>query len=315
MNYIEFTEKIKEKVQMFMGAEYKVSVQKIEKINTKGLYGLVIWDQKQNMTPNIYLESFYEEYQDGKSMDVIANQIIDIYKTAKPKAPETFAHIHRFDEIKDKIYFRVVNFEKNRAILQKIPHIPVLDLALVFSVLVQRDKNGIGNVNISNELLADWNVDVEDIYKIARKNVSRLFPPMVKTMTDIMKDIMTKEMIQNGADEDIVQMLDLFLDDEDRGGNKEEVMYVASNTDGINGASWLFYENELKQFHQRIGGNIYILPSSTHEIILVPSKKELLKEDLKEMVKEVNDSQVPEEDVLSYNIYHYDKETERIAIL
>ncbi|ROR28502.1 hypothetical protein EDD66_10484 [Mobilisporobacter senegalensis] len=314
MNYNEFMKEISKEVQFKLGADYKVKVQKVDKINTEGLQSMVIWDKKQKMTPNIYLETFYDEFLEGRAMDDIVNEIIVIYNNADTNPISIIDCINDFETIKSKIYFRVVNYKKNEINLQYIPSIPILDLALVFCILVKQDENGIGNITITNDIINKWNISITEVYKEAQINTPHLFPPTVKSMSEVMMSIMKKEISQNDIDMETMEMMNLFVEDLNNQRN-EETMYVASNTIGINGAAWLFYENELKEFRNKIGANLYILPSSIHEVILVPSNERLSKEDLLKMVKDVNSSQVPENEILSNNIYEYKNDIEGIIAL
>jgi hypothetical protein len=94
-----------------------------------------------------------------------------------------------------------------------------------------------------------------------------------------------------------------------------EKMYVLSNDRGINGASTLLYPNVLYDFASSIRMNFYILPSSIHECILVPDTGKLSKAALKEMVKDVNDSHVSADEVLSNEVYYYDLATDEFHII
>ena len=70
------------------------------------------------------------------------------------------------------------------------------------------------------------------------------------------------------------------------------------------GASILLFEDELAAVAEKMHGDFYILPSSVHEVLAVP--EDLMKDqELKEMVKNINDSEVAEEEILSYTIYKY----------
>ena len=80
------------------------------------------------------------------------------------------------------------------------------------------------------------------------------------------------------------------------------------------GASALFYPEFLEQVAKRFRGKFFILPSSIHELILVPDYGEDVK-GLKEIVSDVNDNSdaVTEEDFLSNSVYHYDAKLHRLT--
>lgn len=58
-----------------------------------------------------------------------------------------------------------------------------------------------------------------------------------------------------------------------------------------------------------------ILPSSIHEVLLVVYEEELCMEELKEMVRHVNQTEVAKEEILSDNVYIYSRKTDKISIV
>ena len=88
----------------------------------------------------------------------------------------------------------------------------------------------------------------------------------------------------------------------------DEQMFVATVPDKIHGAGVLAYQDFMDQAAERVGGSFYILPSSLHEVLLVPDNGQMNLQDLEAMVREVNATQVAPEDKLTDNVYHYDAE-------
>jgi len=91
-------------------------------------------------------------------------------------------------------------------------------------------------------------------------------------------------------------------------------MYILTNQKGINGASCMIYKDVIKEFAQLIKSDIYILPSSIHEIILIPLEGSEDKERFKRMVIDINSSQVPADEVLSDSVYMYSLEKDAIVL-
>ena len=90
-------------------------------------------------------------------------------------------------------------------------------------------------------------------------------------------------------------------------------MYLISNTASIHGAAAVLYPSVLSALAKRLDGSFYLLPSSIHEFIAVPFKREYAPEELREIVREVNESQVEEEEYLSDQIYYYDRDKKVIV--
>ena len=54
------------------------------------------------------------------------------------------------------------------------------------------------------------------------------------------------------------------------------------------------------------GGGFFILPSSVHEVLVMPDNGEMSAEELKDMVTSINGDVVEPVDVLTEQVYHYD---------
>ena len=104
---------------------------------------------------------------------------------------------------------------------------------------------------------------------------------------------------------------DMFYD-MDISGN--ETMYVASNSDRVNGSAVILYPGLLKDFADRIGKPFFILPSSIHECLFVPADERISADVLRQMVHEVNEAEVAPDEVLSDSVYYYDPETDIFEI-
>lgn len=98
------------------------------------------------------------------------------------------------------------------------------------------------------------------------------------------------------------------------GGSQGVEMYVATNVNGVNGASVMLYDDLLKNFANKIGKNLFILPSSTHELILVPDTGFMNAKDIKSMVMDVNETQVAADEILSNNVYYFSLDTGSITL-
>ena len=92
-------------------------------------------------------------------------------------------------------------------------------------------------------------------------------------------------------------------------------MYVLSNQRRVEGAACMLYPNLVRDFAEAVGSSFYIIPSSVHELLLLPTAHLEESSEIKNMIKEINDSQVSAEEILSYSLYLYDKEERKIMKL
>ena len=142
----------------------------------------------------------------------------------------------------------------------------------------------------------------EQLFKCAAENTRRLFPPTVRSMNDVMKDMFLKD----GMPEEIAEMMLGEIP-------PEQTMWVISNSKGINGAVNMLYENELHDLAENLGSDLYILPSSVHEVLAVSSEMGS-PEELAEMVVQVNMEAVDLDERLSNQVYHYDKDLRKLTL-
>lgn len=81
-------------------------------------------------------------------------------------------------------------------------------------------------------------------------------------------------------------------------------MYVLTNPDQKLGSGLIVHDKVLRHILDTIGEDIYVLPSSTHELIVIPSSVVDDENYLTKMVHEINTHEVEPEDRLSDDVYH-----------
>ena len=293
MNYDAFIMAVQKEVEQLVGQEMKVELHQVTKNNGVILKGVCIRQPGVRVVPTIYLEEFYQRYQSGEELGVLAKEILAIHEKSKKTGDFSLDCFTDFSKMQSQITLKLVNREKNRELLREVPWIPYLNLAIVFIVNIQDEELGSGNILIRLEHLKLWKVSKEVLYEYARENTLKLRPAKLQTMEEAIED---------------------FLAPEERHMMKELPMYVLSNEERIFGAAGLLYDRILFKAGQEIGDNFYILPSSIHEVILVPEQMIQATAFLEEVVKDINENQVDPEEVLSDKIYHYDWVHHRLSI-
>ena len=328
MNFQEFLRVVKSEIEGKFDKEYSISYNHVVKNNGLELEGLVIFKEGETVVPNIYVNEYYDMYKKTGDINFVISKIIEMYETAlTSNFVNDFSIDYTFDNMKDKIYYRIVNYEKNIKLLNDIPHKKFLDMVIAFYCLIDTTTDGIASIRITNDHLEKWKINKYDVLDIAMKNTPRIFPGVIRSMKDVIKDLILKSSLDNvfsdgdeydtsfnesgnvyyfnkneKLDEDIIEeMLHRLTYD------KNCDMYVLSNKTGLNGASAMLYNGLIEQFAEKVNSNLYILPSSIHEVILMPYNEEYEIEELKKMVKEINSTQVPKGDVLSDSVYIYQR--------
>lgn len=307
-DYNSFIKELTTMVKEMMGEEYTARIYKVTKNNSLELDSLVLLKEGKSFAPNIYLLPYYEAYMEGTDIKELAERLCNIYHSCKtPVTDENFSYA--FEDMKQNIIYRLVNYEKNQKLLEKIPHNRFLDLAVTYHCMVHDDENGIGTIRITNDHLKFWNTSQKELQQYAVRNTKRLFPPVIRSMEEVIKSMLSDDYFE---DNDLSE--DLYQDILGKQYTDRHRMFILSNPKGINGATCLLYDNVLKKFSDRLQSDLFILPSSIHEIILIPYEKTIAREALAAMVKDVNHTQVASDEVLSDRVYHYSREKNAITM-
>ena len=298
MEYKEFVEYIKMNAGYIAGEGGNITINHVIKNNGCEMDGLVIMEKGKDIAPTIYLDSFYELYTNGENIKNIIRQIEVIYEQNKNNVTFDVNILKHFDTIKDKIVYKVVNYRSNEKLLEQVPHKRILDLAVVFYCLLDNEYGRSATALIYNNNLKNWNVTIDYVYKAALKNTPDLLHSKISSMAALF------EKCGVNVDGEEVDLKDYVPSD----------MYVLTNESKLNGAACILYENVLYDFAQKLGADLYILPSSVHEVILLPKLSMFEKDELVNMVKEVNTEGVAADEVLSDHVYEYNR-TERLITM
>ena len=303
MEYKKFVCMVEEKLNLKLEGGMKASKYSVVKNNGMEKTGMILESDEYNIAPAIYLEEFFEQYQKGMSIDRIVNEILEFYEKVKVEEDYDVSQLSLYENVKKKVAFKLVNTEKNQQMLKEVPHIPLLDLSIVFYILVDVDEKGSATIQIRNEHIENWNVNVEQLYKDAKLNVKCLIPARLMCMQHVIEKLCD---ISKGEEKDLLKAK--FPPE------NKEFMYILTNSSHQFGAAVLAYPNILEMASRIIGEDFYLLPSSIHEVILIPKSKSPDLKDLNEMINEVNETQVQEEEVLSDHAYYYEKNTHTLMM-
>lgn len=291
MEFTNFTTLVQREVEKRAGENYRVKMNDVMKNNGVVLRGITLMQDDSNISPTIYLNPYYDAYENGDTtLGTVIDEVIDTYERNKINRSIDMKFFLNYETVKSRIIFKLINTEKNRELLRDVPYIPFHDLSIVFQCLVSEERFGNASILIHNVHLQLWKVNARELYECALENTPLLQGYELADMNTVLE-----EMKALGG-----------IDDEEIEDMQQEVpMYVLSNKSRINGASCILYKDILKDFAMVVDKDLYVLPSSIHEVILLPSDGTQESEQLKEMVREINQSQVEKEEVLSDSVYYY----------
>ena len=248
--------------------------------------GLTIIDRTKDtsISPTIYINDMYDEYKESKNLEITLRTAAQRMVQGIEGASKRVAPID-FSNVQEKIVFQLVNTEQNREMLKDTPHRQFLDLSIIYRWVNKADENELQSAIVRNEFADYLGFTEERLFELAKENTKRIFPVCIKSITEVLSEMMG--------------MWEMPMDD-------DEKMWVVSNMQGINGSAVILYEDSLHKLAERLDSDLFILPSSIHEVIAIPSR--LAKPDeLAEMVLDINVNQVALDERLSNQVYHYSR--------
>lgn len=307
MDYNTFISTVKLALQEKMGDGYHLAIRPIPKNNGVLLDGLTIQPPMSQIAPTIYLNPYYEQYQEGMSIDEILSDIQNLVQNSTPPSSICPEDIIDFAKMKSRIMMRLVHADSNRELLSDIPHIPYLDLAVVFYLFLERNAAGQMTSLIHNDYLGRWHLTSQGLLRLALANTPQAYPAEITSITEVMKKIAR----QNLGDRHDEGHLDRLLAENEAASP----LYVLTNHTGIYGACCMLYQNVLKDFAGYLGKDLVVIPSSIHEVLLTPDTGEVSYSQLNSLVADINHYEVPVEDQLSNHIYVYTRSDGRVRII
>ena len=302
MNRKEFYEYVKDNVKEYLPESYKdaeITLQEVEKNNGLKLTGITIPNGDQRIVPRVYLDSFYLEYVIGKDVDSCVGDVVDMYIEAQDKAefikmgvPDIFD----YEKMKEKLQVRICDQEWNEERLVDKVIMEHGDFAAYYAVNLEENGEGISSIPVTVSLMNEWGVSVEQIQADAMM-ADRNRGVVLMNMNEIIKSMIFGEEPEN--------LLNEKLDIE----TMREPMFCLTNAQKMNGASLLLQEDIRKQIGECLGSNYFVLPSSIHEVLILPDNGLFEVPELNAMVNEVNETQVERQEQLSDKVQFCDGKT------
>lgn len=295
MSYSDFIKQVVEDLPgrlngVLAGAEVREA--QVSKLQGKSYEGISVTPQDSIIGITVDLKDFYQMAEAGVSheeiMDKLSGTLEEMYLFSPPEVQ--VSDFTDYESIKNNLYIQLVGKEANKDMLLTIPHRDMGDMAIVYRFHVQENEAGMQSVLITDNLMEKYDVSEEQLYQdaLASDRTSRY---EIKTMAEVLSEMMGIPMPED-----------------------EFPMYVASNENRVFGAGVIANPDFLEKAHQKLEDNFYILPSSIHEVILIPEQIALPLNQLEDMVQEINTKEVAPADRLSDRVYHYDGAERRMEL-
>lgn len=260
---------------------YKKAI--IHKVN-QDLDSISLIGENIKMSPTMYFNDMYDYYltsEKSKATDAIIEEIaMKTFEMMLEGANQTeiTEELPDKEEFMEKIFFQVINTEKNKTLLREIPHREYLDLSIIYRYAVSLSDNDIATATINYILMDEFKLTEEEMYEAAYKNTRRILKPKVTTP---------------GI----------------------PGFYMITNDLNIFGANGILYKDIIAKEAKKLNTDIYLIPSSMHEFLIQPVSDTLKPKDLKEIIKDANERVIEPEDYLSDSLYIYKLEKDIIEVI
>lgn len=303
MDMETFAERISTAVGEKMGSGFRTEVREVRKNNGIRLHGLLIREEGKAVVPAIYLECFLKAYESGTPFEEVVCRLLSVYRRDVPPDDISMDFFGSFGAVKKRVCYRLIGRKGNEDLLGEIPHVDFLDMAICFYYAYHGEAFGDGSILVCNSHAEMWDTCTEELLRLARGNTPRLFPGECCGMDEVLR-----ETAGTGGDA-------CGFPQKDGTGDAcmEVPMKILSNRQRVFGAVCILYPGLLEGIAEK-EGNLYIIPSSIHETILLPDDGRHPAMELKKMVYEVNRTQVIPEEVLTDRLYYYDAARKEIVM-
>ena len=285
----EYYDLLRRELEQQGGENVDISIRDVRKNNGVYRKACTVRFSGAQIAPTVYLEPYYDHYLHGEAVSDSAENILRYCRKKTPEVtfPENF--FREFDTVRDRLGIKLISSRRNHAFLRDVPHIDIEDLAAVFFYLLEDTSFGNGMIAVRNTDLERWGMTTDQLYAVALETCPRMLPPVFRPLSDVL------QVLQSA-------------------GTTEGELYLLTNESALYGASVILYPGIMQEAADYIGRDFFILPSSVHEVILLPDSGEE-PEGLLQIVTEINHTQVSEEEILTDAVYFFQSEKGEIVKL
>lgn len=293
--YDEIINAVREEIPEEIRNMMEVDIREVVKANDTVLHGVVIKGPEQDIVLTIYIEDCIKQLPEDFATKDLAEAIISLYQVGMREAPAVESLSLEFDDIKDKLVVQLAEVERNKDRLKELAYKPLDNGMVMLAYVVVQGERGNMRFAVTKEIAEGQNYDIEKMFETAMKNN---VPVLVDT-----KDVILSDGVKN--------VQNLF--DKELGGKLPDSMYTLTNSSTNLGAAALYYPDVQKRIGDMLQNSYYVLPSSIHEVMILPCSGNDNPEFLRKMVREANETVVNPQEVLSDRVFMYDREKERLV--
>lgn len=280
MNFYEFQKMTEKDMKEFFkenGMPIKVKINTVQKVGMT--YTGMELDYGKNIHPVLNLDQCYRDLE-IMSYEEVFRRMAESAMQAIHDAPE-YAHFD-LQSASERLFVQLVSTERNKEVLDQIPHREVEDLSLICRIEMPAMDGHEANAVVREPMLQMMGLTEEELFETAMKNSVHKRPEKLENLGVVLGNMLGYDAVDEKTNE----------------------LYVLTNKQTNMGAATIFYPEMMEKCAEELNGNFYIIPSSLHEVLLCPENSFIKSEKIKSVIKEINDTQLMPEDILSYQVYH-----------
>ena len=244
----------------------------------------------------LYVGDLYEEYRRGLGMDVIVKDVVKrLQGISRTDIIEKAKMISDYNKIKNYLFIRLINKNKYEADLTDSVYRTIGDIAMVLYVRMGEIEGYTSSMKVKQHMLEKWDMDRDEVFEAALLNTYFISPPRIYCWEKMLFD--THYEGEN--------FMNLLSDYPIRRGAVGNCLSTVKRT---NGAVAVFLPGVASRLADLMQGNLYLVFTSIHEV-MIHNEATVDPEDLRHVLIDTIKETTPEEDVLTFHIYHYDRET------
>ena len=287
MDYETFKWSLLEEVNRKTGADTTVRLHRLTGENGVRTDTISLIGGEGKASPALAVRPFYESYLKGESLNGLAGGVIESRLQGVGETPGSYGCVPELDDVRDRLYVRLINGARNRRLLESIPYVPFLDLAMVFYMRLDVSRRYDAMVLVRKGDLERWRITTEELEKMA---------------------------VNNTVEQKVCELIPLEAFLEEKAEEHSSAMFVLTDTDRRYGAAALCYPGLIESIADQFDSDLYVLPSSVHEVIILPDEGGFSPHMMSALVREVNATEVAENEILSDHAYYYSRSERQLVI-
>lgn len=305
-NIKEFMEQAKVEILEYLPEDIRndltIEDARVVKMNDQVLYGLTMKRSNEECAPAIYMNDLYRRFNNGEPFNSLMSEAVFDYLNAVSVTPPEMATMDlSFDNIKDDLTLKLVEIRRNREYLSEVPYVKAGNgFAIVCDIKLDDGDAGQYRTTVTRNLMNEMNYDMQELFSTAIESAQLKDPAVMNSV---------RSQLLYSDEPNLLKGQDPIHEEE------KDNMYVITNPDCLYGAIALYYPGIQEKIAEKLGENYYVIPSSVNEVLAVPESKAPEIQEIAAMVYEANENLLDPKDVLSNNIFYFDKDTKRLETI